>query len=471
MKEHLEEEYPMSHPNEASYGRGRPIEIFPLNNRQQSSPSYSNGATVQRHSLMALDRGTLGGLGVKPKIRVTDPRQSLGALQFAERAVADMPLCPTQALQASAQHPLTKQDPVRRAPRKSLPPRAKASSSRAAKRAVLVGINYAGTPNMETLEGSDKDVSILHELLTSKLGFQNENIWVLTDKPRAVVGAAVRYLPTRENVLNSVKWLVCNSRRGDKLMFSFSGHGQREKDEYSKPVPRSECILASDFPMSDPITAEEIHKTLVQDLPDGATLTALFDCRYSAGIMQLPFMYASFKTGKGSFTLCETAEGPNGETVVVDAKPVRRLKMLLRRERLEARKRVALQRRENLAASCFANGTVVCISSVAEQDKEGASSLAADFLNSALTTAFVRYLKHCISTDLQASYNTVLCAMSAWMAANGITCLPQLSCSHSLSPDSTVALLDCAERCQIVGTEGYLNDKRKQVPSPRRTRE
>ena len=39
------------------------------------------------------------------------------------------------------------------------------------------------------------------------------------------------FQPTRQNILNAIRWLVGGARPGDSLFFHFSGHGGRVPDK------------------------------------------------------------------------------------------------------------------------------------------------------------------------------------------------------------------------------------------------
>lgn len=410
-------------------------------------------AQSPRHLTENLFSNPQGGLGIKPKTNGPG-RLSESHLQFAQRSNLDVPLSPLANGSGNPRSTLTNGNPTGFSTRlennvveimteqrnMNLSLRKHQANSRILKRAVLIGATYSGTKGIKTLKGNVQDVSMLFDLLTFHLGFKPEDIWVLTDEPRAVVGAAYKLVPTRENIMNSMKWLVRNSRKGEELVFSFSGHGHNFTSDIFDQAVQDEGILPSDYPVSDAIKAGEIHDVLVQGLADGATLTSFLNCRHSAKMMCLPFVHVAAKTGKRSFVLSEQLEERNGQTFITTdvatstAWPFTRI----RRQRHEIRRKVAQARREKLAASCFANGTVICISSEIQADLQNSPQQTAA---NVMIFAFVRYLKHCVSKREKPSYATVLCAISSWMAARGEQQFPQLSSSHNISPESVISFL------------------------------
>ena len=87
------------------------------------------------------------------------------------------------------------------------------------KKAVLVGINYVGSQN--ELKGCVNDVYKIRDLLVSRYDYLHENIKLLLD------GEA-----TRANILSEFTNLVENAQEGDRICFTFSGHGYYQSDLY-----------------------------------------------------------------------------------------------------------------------------------------------------------------------------------------------------------------------------------------------
>lgn len=92
-----------------------------------------------------------------------------------------------------------------------------AADGRGVKRALLIGINnYVAVPR---LRGSVNDVETMRQVLTSRWGFSERNITVLTDE-RA----------TRAGIIKALDQLVAESGPSDLVYFHFSGHGSQVKD-------------------------------------------------------------------------------------------------------------------------------------------------------------------------------------------------------------------------------------------------
>ncbi|KAF8705336.1 Peptidase C14, partial [Rhizoctonia solani] len=87
---------------------------------------------------------------------------------------------------------------------------------------IQVGINYVG--QSVELQGCVNDAYNVSEFLT-QFGYKEENIRQLTDS-----ATDPRFLPTRENIISGMHWLVKDAQPTDALFFHFSGHGGQTKD-------------------------------------------------------------------------------------------------------------------------------------------------------------------------------------------------------------------------------------------------
>lgn len=116
--------------------------------------------------------------------------------------------------------------------------------------ALLVGIDEY--QNASTLKGSKQDVKDMWQLLKSVWGFQSHQIRTLTDAQA-----------TRNAILNAFdNWLIKGSRRGDRVLFYFSGHGSHTNDRNGDESDGyDEILLPVDFPHTM-ITDDEINARL-----------------------------------------------------------------------------------------------------------------------------------------------------------------------------------------------------------------
>jgi len=90
--------------------------------------------------------------------------------------------------------------------------------------------------------------------------------------------------PNRDGVLGAIRWLTRGAKAGDSLLFYFAGHGRYDDDK------RMSWIVTLDGGM---ISGSELRRYLVDSLPAGCRLTAIFDCCYSGNILNLKYNYSS----------------------------------------------------------------------------------------------------------------------------------------------------------------------------------
>ncbi len=144
------------------------------------------------------------------------------------------------------------------------------------KKALLVGINYIGSPY--ALNGCINDVNSIKDKISNR-GFKDINI--LTDLSAKK--------PTRANILTEFKNLLINSQAGDLLLFCFSGHGSNTVDRNNDETDgRDELIFCSDFQ----VVIDDEFKTIIQTtLKENVTLFAMLDSCFSGTVLDLKYQY------------------------------------------------------------------------------------------------------------------------------------------------------------------------------------
>ncbi|KAI9295268.1 hypothetical protein K502DRAFT_324411 [Neoconidiobolus thromboides FSU 785] len=156
------------------------------------------------------------------------------------------------------------------------------------KKALLIGINYIQTKF--ELKGCINDVKNIQRFLTSSYQFPLEGMVLLTDDQRHNPSR----LPTKQNILSAMRWLTDGARANDSLFFHFSGHGSQTPDlDGDEEDGFDETICPLDFQQQGQITDDEMNLILVQPLPQGCRLTAVFDCCHSGTALDLPYIYSS----------------------------------------------------------------------------------------------------------------------------------------------------------------------------------
>jgi hypothetical protein len=151
------------------------------------------------------------------------------------------------------------------------------------KKAVYIGINYLDSKTK--LIGCINDARNISELFSRKFGF-NEYILLTDDSDDEETK------PTYDNIISAMNWLVKDTKAGDSLVFHFSGHGQSVIDQDGDELDGfDESILPCDYTKKGRIIDDDIYHMLVEPLPKGCKLTAIFDCCHSGTIMDLPYTY------------------------------------------------------------------------------------------------------------------------------------------------------------------------------------
>lgn len=149
------------------------------------------------------------------------------------------------------------------------------------KRALLIGINYFGTPS--ELRGCIQDIEDVKQYLES-VGYTEFTI--LTDDGKNPE-------PTTKNILLAMYNLTEVTKRGDTLYVHYSGHGSHIDDQNGDEADgQDECICPSDY-IHGFITDDTLNDILVKKLAAGAKLRVVFDSCHSGSALDLPVRWIS----------------------------------------------------------------------------------------------------------------------------------------------------------------------------------
>lgn len=146
-------------------------------------------------------------------------------------------------------------------------------------KSLIIGINYLNTAN--ELYGCINDANNLQNYLTNKYNFSANNICLLTDN------TIVK--PTKQNILKKYKDLLINAKSGDKLFFTYSGHGSYMQDLNNDEIDKKDELLITID--SKAISDDELKAIINECLPDNVTLFVIFDCCHSGTLMDLKYNY------------------------------------------------------------------------------------------------------------------------------------------------------------------------------------
>ncbi|KAK3185056.1 hypothetical protein Dsin_032342 [Dipteronia sinensis] len=158
------------------------------------------------------------------------------------------------------------------------------SSSRPNKRAVLCGVTY--NKRKYRLKGTINDVKNMRDMLIINFKFQENGIIVLTEEETP------EHIPIKKNIEKALKWLVEDCKKGDSLVFYFSGHGLRQPEFNGDETDGfDETICPLDFIKEGVILDNDINSIIVQPLVKGVKLHAIVDACHSGTILDLSYKY------------------------------------------------------------------------------------------------------------------------------------------------------------------------------------
>jgi len=168
-----------------------------------------------------------------------------------------------------------------------------------AKKSLLIGINYIGTPNK--LRGCHNDIKNVKEYLLTA-GFSEAYMSVLLDSPGHTY-------PTKKNIIMAMKNLVSDAKVGDFLYIHYSGHGSSTRDWNGDEVDGKDELICS---LDGFIVDDELFQVLIADLPEGVKLRVVFDCCHSGSALDLCYRYMH-----GNKLFLETKEREANKDVIL----------------------------------------------------------------------------------------------------------------------------------------------------------
>jgi metacaspase-1 len=136
-------------------------------------------------------------------------------------------------------------------------------------KALLIGINRYKIPGAD-LRGCVNDVNNLKVALLKHFSFQEKNIKILTDLKA-----------TKKAMQDGITRLVKGAKRGDVLLFHYSGHGSNVPDDNGDEADsRDEILCPTNLDWKDPMTDDWL-RTAFDKVPADVNLTVIMDCCHS----------------------------------------------------------------------------------------------------------------------------------------------------------------------------------------------
>lgn len=152
------------------------------------------------------------------------------------------------------------------------------------KKALLVGINYLGTPYQ--LAGCINDVVNVQAQLSTFFPQRSTDYRLLADDRAAK--------PTKAAIMEGIQWLTTGLNPGDNVMFHFSGHGGRVRDTNGDEVSGMDsCIYPINGSQMEIITDDELRATLATKVPAGCKCMVIIDACHSGTAVDLRYTWES----------------------------------------------------------------------------------------------------------------------------------------------------------------------------------
>lgn len=148
------------------------------------------------------------------------------------------------------------------------------------RKALLVGVDdYPGTSN--DLNSCLNDIASWRSLLMERFDFERETIRLLANS-RA----------TRDATIERLNWLTTGAKKGDSLVFVYSGHGTTftERNDLGRPDEAKDqalCLYGEEWTGS--LLVDDDLNEIVSKIPPGINLTIICDSCFSGGMDKSSF--------------------------------------------------------------------------------------------------------------------------------------------------------------------------------------
>jgi metacaspase-1 len=167
------------------------------------------------------------------------------------------------------------------------------TAATAATAALLVSSEYtayAAAGKASRLPGCAQDTSDMFYFLTRERSVAASSIRVLCDAPEFKFSGLQTAVaaPSRAKILESLDWLVEQSKTCTHVYLHYSGHGSFIRDAGSDELDgNDEAIVPCDYLESGLVTDDVLKQRLVDRIAASCKLVALFDSCHSGTVLDL----------------------------------------------------------------------------------------------------------------------------------------------------------------------------------------
>ena len=164
-------------------------------------------------------------------------------------------------------------------------------------KAILIGINYTASAKDTQLNGCVNDALNMYSILEKHYGFKDDNITLLLDgdfsvpdiKPEVIKNAL---LPTKKNILSSLRKLMRDSKGCDSIWIHYSGHGGSIEDRNGDELDgMDEFLFPCDYEKSPGnIILDDQLYNIVNNAKCKVFIT--MDCCHSGTVCDLTYSFS-----------------------------------------------------------------------------------------------------------------------------------------------------------------------------------
>lgn len=145
--------------------------------------------------------------------------------------------------------------------------------------AVIIGINYKGTPH--ELGGCIEDAESIRKLLIQRYGFD-----------RSKISMVLEAKATKKTIIRTLrgKGMITQRDPVETLFVFYAGHGGVGAPSTDETDGKNETIYPYDFEEAGTIDDNELNSAIAM-VPARTSVISVFDCCHSGTILDLPYRY------------------------------------------------------------------------------------------------------------------------------------------------------------------------------------
>lgn len=149
------------------------------------------------------------------------------------------------------------------------------------KKALLIAVQSVADKDLRPLRHAHEDAESLRCLLIDKFNYPEANVVLMKDD----VKLPKHLWPSRDKILEQITKMVTNASANDRFFFYYSGHGSQVTCNHHTEIDGKDEVIYGYT--GHCIVDNKLRKALVEPLPQGSKLFALWDSCHSETILDL----------------------------------------------------------------------------------------------------------------------------------------------------------------------------------------